>query len=386
MLCALICATVFDSNAKSVNLSAHSLVSVGELFVALRICFDEGALMRKVRPTAFLCPVKYAGLLALALLLFSLFATAYAQSSDIELPTPVRSPEITAVISPRDIGDPRVTKHFYALASTQGDLIISVESKNLDGDVDIFTAGDLRPLAKISMYAGESLTRASKSVFLRRHENLILRVEARSPNDEDGNYTIRFSGAFEAASADITGPETTAENSTTPARRDKNTRRVSSVGARIEEPQVEKETEAKVEEPAAAVPAPSPAVINETTTPTVEPKRPATTTRRSARSPRIGRPPARASRPRTKPAATTPVAKEAEAKTNEEGEKSTGETTNAAASTRLIIETRDGTRVERFMSTVRRVTVENGMVVVVTKDGKVDRQPLANVLRMAIEQ
>jgi len=51
----------------------------------------------------------------------------------------------------------------------------------------------------------------------------------------------------------------------------------------------------------------------------------------------------------------------------------------------LIIETRDGMRVERYMTTVRRVTVERGQIVVVTTDGKVERQPMSNVLRMSIE-
>ena len=338
--------------------------------------------MKKARLAALLCRRQFVRLLTVTLLLFSAFGAAHAQSSDIELPTPVRSPEIRAVITPRDVGDPRLTKHFYALAGGQGDLIISVESRNLDGDVDIFTAGDLRPLAKVSMYAGESLTRASKSVFLRRHENLILRVEARSPNDEDGSYTILFSGSFEASNAEEPSTEAAAENS--PARRDKNARRVSSVGARIEEPPAEKETEAKTEEQPAPQPAPTPITITETPTPTIEPKR-ATPGRKTARTLRIGRPPARANAPKPKPPAPT----DAEAKAGAAargGEKNTGEATNAAASTRLIIETRDGTRVERFMSTVRRVTVENGMVVVITKDGKVDRQPLANILRMAIEQ
>ena len=52
---------------------------------------------------------------------------------------------------------------------------------------------------------------------------------------------------------------------------------------------------------------------------------------------------------------------------------------------RLIIETRDGMRVERYMSNVRRVTVERGQIIVVMRDGKVERQPMTNVLRMAIE-
>ena len=340
--------------------------------------------MRKARLAALVCRRQLVRLLTVALLLFAVFGAARAQSSDIELPTPLRSPEIRAVITPRDIGDPRLTKHYYALGGGQGDLIISVESKNLDGDVDVFTAGDLRPLAKVSMYAGESLTRASKSIFLRRHENLILRVEARSPNDEDGSYTILFSGSFEASNTEMPSSVTSAENSPTPARRDKNARRVSSVGARIEEPQAEKETEAKTEEQPAPQPAPTPITITETPTPTVEPKRTASS-RRNTRTLRIGRPPARANAPKPKP--TAPAAREAEAKADSGGgEKNAGEATNAAASTRLIIETRDGTRIERFMSTVRRVTVENGMVVVITKDGKVDRQPLANILRMAIEQ
>jgi hypothetical protein len=51
---------------------------------------------------------------------------------------------------------------------------------------------------------------------------------------------------------------------------------------------------------------------------------------------------------------------------------------------RLIIETNDGTLIDRYMSSVRRVTVENGQVVVVGKDGKIERIPLANVLRMTI--
>ena len=42
-------------------------------------------------------------------------------------------------------------------------------------------------------------------------------------------------------------------------------------------------------------------------------------------------------------------------------------------------------KVERFMTTVRRVTVENGQLIVITKDGKIERQLMANVLRMSIE-
>jgi argonaute-like protein implicated in RNA metabolism and viral defense len=49
-----------------------------------------------------------------------------------------------------------------------------------------------------------------------------------------------------------------------------------------------------------------------------------------------------------------------------------------------VIETSDGTLINRSMSTVKRVTIENGQVVVVGRDGKIERVLLANVVRMSI--
>jgi hypothetical protein len=51
---------------------------------------------------------------------------------------------------------------------------------------------------------------------------------------------------------------------------------------------------------------------------------------------------------------------------------------------RLIIETNDGTLINRSMSTVKRVNIENGQVVVTGKDGKISRVLLINVVRMTI--
>src|SRR5687767_9745039 len=80
---------------------------------------------------------------------------AAGQSTEPEAPTPVRAGDINAAIAVRDLGDPRLTRHFYIFTGVPGDLIISVESKNLDGDVDVFTASGMRPLVKISLYASE---------------------------------------------------------------------------------------------------------------------------------------------------------------------------------------------------------------------------------------
>lgn len=52
---------------------------------------------------------------------------------------------------------------------------------------------------------------------------------------------------------------------------------------------------------------------------------------------------------------------------------------------RLVIQMHDGTLIERFMSTIKRVTVENNQLVVVKKDGRIERTRMSDVLRMAIE-
>src|ERR1041384_4240215 len=134
-------------------------------------------------------------LFVLALLL-SLAAPAYAQSTDPNSPWPVRTNNVTARIAARDLGDARLTDHYYAFTGTPGDLLITIQSNNLNGDVDIFTATTLRPLAKITLYA-EISTPVTKGIYLRRREDLILRVEARTPNDDEGTYRGRFVGSFQ---------------------------------------------------------------------------------------------------------------------------------------------------------------------------------------------
>lgn len=337
-------------------------------------------------------------LMVAALLCLLLMATgALAQSTEIDLPTPVRAPEINGVILPRDIGDPRPTRHFYALTGTPGDLTITVESKNLDGDVDLFTSGTLRPLAKISMYAGEAVTSASKSIYLKRREALVLRVEARSPNESQGGYRIRFEGGFEPASGDVATQANASPETSTATRTDKSTRRVTSVGARIEEPAPPAET-SKAEEPA---PTRAPSTQPSETpgaSPSAGPTTPETTAAagpsanrprpplRPTRNPRPPRPRASTRVPKAapKPASSqTPPPEPVQAEA--EPPSAPAAKTPPASNPRLIIETRDGMKVERFMNNVRRVTVEGGQVIVITKDGKVERQPLTNILRMSIE-
>lgn len=329
------------------------------------------------------------------LLLLSFASAAQGQSTDVAWPAPVRSSEVQANIPARDLGDPRLTDHYYACTGTPGDVLITVDSRNLNGDIDVFTFSGLRPLLKFTVYAG-SPSAITKSIYLRHREDLILRIEGRTPNDDEASYRIHFAGSFEPITS---GPLAEHEDALQPATASetsgKTGRRVSSVGARIDEPRTE----------VAEAPTPEP-----TPAPSAESEPPKPTVRRTPRNTRR-RVPAAGRRTAATPQATktdeTPVTKD---------EKSTEETTatepaappkRASRSTsrskaarkpapavetpesdssgpRLIIETSDGTLVDRFMGSVRRVTVENGQVIVIGRDGTIQRIPLASVVRMTI--
>ena len=326
-----------------------------------------------------------------------------AQSVDISSPTPVTSFEVTGRIDPRDLGDARLTDHFYAFTGIPGDLLITVEGKNLNGDVDVFTTSGLRPLLKFSLYA-ETLTPVTKSIYLRKREDLIIRVEARTPNDDSGNYRVRFGGAFEpitsgpllAASEASPVESSIAETSTA-----KKGRRVSSVGARIEEPP-EEVAVAPTPEPTPAE-SPQPTSTDSATSAPGEEKPTVTRTPRGRRVPgrrTRNRPPATVEQPaatetETKPVTDAEVRGEVEPKPAPRSTARRGGRRGANPPTepqepeqesgpRLLIETNDGTLISRYMSSVRRVTVENGRILVLGKDGKIDRIPLENVVRMVI--
>ncbi|HEX2270155.1 MAG TPA: hypothetical protein VHH35_11495 [Pyrinomonadaceae bacterium] len=305
-------------------------------------------------------------------LLFLAATVSLAQSLDVGAPTPVRSNSVDGKIAARDLGDSRLTDHYYRFTGTPGDLLITIQSTNLNGDLDVFTAVTLRPLLKLNLYA-ESTAPVTKGIYLRRREDLILRIEARSPNDDPGTYRLYFGGSFEPISGgpDIAEAETPEPENTEPVAGSK-TRRVSSVGARIEEP---------VKEVAAA---PSPQPTPEPTPeakPVETPTPPTTETPAERETARTTTPPRTRGRrpPRRQPTPRTEPAEEPKRETEQPAPEPEPE-----IGPRLIIETNDGTLINRPMSGVRRVTVENGQVVVTGRDGKISRFLLVNVVRMQI--
>ncbi len=347
-------------------------------------------------------------------LLCAIASGVFGQSSDQSLPTPVLQNEINGRIAALDLGDPRSTRHFYAFEGTPGDLLITIDSKNLNGDMDIFTAVTFRPLMKTTLYANSTPGEVTKGLYLRTHQILILRVEARTPNDEQGTYHVRFSGSFERFSGGIPVAENTEPQEDRPNRGSK---RLSSVGATIAEPVVETPPVKAEPRPVAETEKPAEETVpaKKTTPPKsakARPTRPAST----ARNARGGARPAR-TKPATsdKEAAKTSGPKTEKVKTEkpkteeartEESKKDTGVAgevkTGAASSEKseaakpntqelplpgahLIIESKDGTKIDRPMSTVRRVVVEGGMIVIVLKTGRIERIPMSTVARMAIE-
>ena len=330
-------------------------------------------------------------------------SAGFGQSSDQSLPTPLLANEINGRITALDLGDPRSTRHFYAFEGAPGDLLITIDSKNLNGDMDIFTAVTFRPLMKTALYANSQSGGVTKGLYLRTRQILILRVEARTPNDEQGSYHVRFGGTFSPFSGGIP----VAENTEAPEERPSGGgKRLSSVGATIAEPAVE--TQPSNAEPKPAAENEKPTEVTATDKKTTSPK--------SAKA-RPAKPPATArnTRGRARPAKPKPAtpnkeaAKTSEAKTEppktEEAKKEAGaveEKTAAASSEKsepakpttqelplagahLIIESKDGTKIDRPMSTVRRLVVEGGMIVIVLKTGKIERIPMTTVARMAIE-
>jgi len=320
---------------------------------------------------------------------------ARAQSTDADVASPVRANTINGQIAALDVGDARSTRHFYRFSGRQGDLIITVESENLNGGVDLFAANGLRPLTQFVLFAaGQTPSRATKSVYLRQPEELVLRVEARSPNDDAGNYRIKFDGAFEVAQGGATDGESSSElaadsSTTQPGSRSGNTRRVTSVGGRVAPDETARREEAVATKAPDATPTTPPS--SEIPPPTEEPApaAPAPVARRGT-APQRGR--RRPSSRRTAPPRRSTTTRRGSAPSTARTTTPTPRTATPDAppaqpvtSPRLIIETRDGARIERSMSGVRRVTVDNNQLVIILNNGKVERQAMTNVLRFSIE-
>ena len=329
-------------------------------------------------------------------LLFAFCLSADAQSTNQDFPTPVTTSEINGKISARDVGDPRLTNYFYVFNAAQGDVFINVTAMNLNGDIDVFTAGSLKPLTKISLYAGEGASETGRVIYLRKPEKLILRIEGRTPNDNAATFRIKFAGSF----VPLEAVAETQEPKLPEIKPDENSSiRVNSVGTIIEvKPKptpTPKETTAKVErenppdnkvkeeekkENEAAEEEKSAKVVVSDETPKANEETPVKTPPRRRTSPA-----SRTSRAKTQARTGAIKAPPKNTAPKTESPKETPPP-NPLAGVRLIVLFKDGTRLERPMDEVSRVNVDNkGMLTIVLKDGKIERHSILDVARMTIE-
>lgn len=333
------------------------------------------------------------------ILFLILFAglTSFAQSIDESFPTPVNAAEISGTIAARDIGDSRLTRHFYTFFAENGDLNLNIETANFDGDVDLFEAGTLRTIAKITVAAsGAEAAKTSRIVYFRKREQVVLRVEGRTLVDEAARYKINFSGSF-AAAAGLPAPPDDLTSKVERKPSENAVARVNSAGAIVEVLPPKKPAPKPVEETAAAVETPKP----ESTARTTRTPR----TRRTAPANRRTVPPAptetalevssettAATEPKPVPAPrrTRPVRQprppRQPAATRRKTETPPAPQPDPLASVRLTIQLKNGAQIERPMSEIFRVSVDKGQLTVITKSGKIERYNLLEVAKFSIEQ
>lgn len=325
-----------------------------------------------------------------------------AQSNNQNFPTPITSNEISGKINARDLGDSRVTSYFFAFNGNQGDVFINVVTKNFDGDIDVFTANNLRPLTKITVYSDNPENETGRIIYLRQPEKLILRIEGRTPNDEPATFRIKFAGSFEplkaiAESEDQTLPEVKTEN--------QGEVRVNSVGTIIEvkpkpTPKV-KETE-KTETVAESKKEEKPAKKAKTE----EKKEIETAEKDEKEAEKTDREVEKTEEKSAPVVVVTDNLPKADEKKDEKAEESKTEETAAKTETKtkkkpakkekvtapnpleninLVVLFKDGSKIERPMSEVLRVNVDKGILTIVSKDGTIGRYSILDVAEMTIK-
>lgn len=352
----------------------------------------------------------------LAIFVCSFSFVAAAQSTDQNFPTAITTNEINGVIRARDVGDSRLTSHFYAFDGGQGDIFINVVTSNFNGDIDVFTSDGLRPLSKMVIYADGGGNETGRLIYLRKPERLILRVEGRSPNDDPSTYKIKFGGSFIALSEQnsqsapvIKNTEVVAESGV----------RVNSVGTIVEvlpKPQpsikatpVPGDKVAAVDKNKKGAPANKPLPSS---TPKTEQKENETVAKVIEKKPKL--PPNASSEKKVKkvekekvPPVITP-AKKTESrdvktvfrkKAKKQGVPPAERTSKAGSSNapaklnkpdpmaniRLVVQLKDGTVIERSMSEISTFKVDNGVLIVSAKNGSTVKYSMLDVAKVTIE-
>lgn len=328
---------------------------------------------------------------------------ASAQSTLLDLPTPVTANELSGSIKARDVGDGRLTTYYFWFDGGQGDVFVNIVTKNFAGDIDIFLQAGLKPLTKVVVYPDFGEVETGRVLYLRKPERLLLRVQGRTPNDDVANFRMKFAGSFIAASGSTDAPEMpkvsgetsgpVAVNSVgtivTPPRpiekpgEQKDTAKTEVAETRKDDTTANKEAAPEKDESKKEIPKLEVVVSDDL------PKTPAVGTEPKPK------PPARSTAARQRNARRTPppVKEKVETKTEEptanadvETEKKPPEKkVDPLANVQLVIVFKDGARIERPLPEVFRFSVDRGVLTVVSKDGRIGKYQMVDVAKVTIE-
>jgi len=330
-----------------------------------------------------------------------------AQSTNQSFPTAVTANEISGTIKARDLGDARLTSYFYVFNGKQGDIFINVVTKNLDGDIDVFTADNLRPLTKITVYSDNPDSETGRVIYLRQPQKLILRVEGKTPTDEPASFRIKFAGSFEAVAGIAETDETKEPEVKSNEQGDV---RVNSVGTIIEvkpkpkptpksttakvekkEPKKadeEKDTEktetetAKKDEPEEEVKKPE-VVVTENLPEKKDDSETKTDENAAEKvTPKKNPIPKKQVRPK-KPATTAKT--ETKPKTTPEKTSEPTVDLSQLANIQLVVIFKDGRKIERPMSEILKFSVDKGILTIISKDGNIGRYSILDVAKITVE-
>jgi len=303
-------------------------------------------------------------LIAFAVLAALFAGSAIGQSPDRNFPSAVTESEISSTIKARDLGDSRLTTHYWVFDGSQGDIFINVVTQNFSGDIDVYQASDLKPLTKIVMYADTGVSETGRVIYMRQPGRLLLRVQGRTPNDDPASYKIKFAGSFVAlAPRKEEAPPTVGDSESTGIK-------VNSVGTIVavtpKSPPPTNATPAKSSEDQTSASSTDIRRTNEEPPPQPpQPvKRPARQTSSGVKTV-LGN---KSANETTDRPANPPVTRSTRARASDPATARRERATDPAADYRLVVSFKDGSVLEFSMSDVTRFGYESGKLWVYRKD------------------
>ncbi len=299
-------------------------------------------------------------------------------------------------IKARDIGDARLTSYYFTFLANQGDVFINIVTKNFNGDIDVFLAEGLKPLTKVVVYADMSDNETGRVLYFRKSERLILRVEGRTPNDDPATFRIKFAGSFEA-SKDVPADEPSMPDLKAASDTGIQVNSVGTIVAAVPKPKATPEPTESVaanEEPGKPEAAASPEPENE----------PAAGESKAKKVEVVVTDPTVAEPEAAKAASKTPPVSRRTRRSA--GDLTSGSSRRAAKvpapprrrppaealavpdplkSIFLVIEFKNGGKIERPMSEVLRMTVDKGILTVISRDGTIGRYSILDIVKTTIQ-